>query len=209
MKIVDIPIDQLVPAEWNPNQMDSAMQSRLRESVKRFGLVENLVVRRVGQGSHEVLSGNQRLQILKEMNSETIPCVVVDLDDGRARLLAQALNRIEGEDDLGLKAELVRNILKEIPTSEVLDLLPETGESLNALASLGEGDLTLHLQNWEKSRAVKLHTLQLRLTEDQLHIVQEALGLAGSDEPKSRGHNQRSAAITAICNTYLKDTKGR
>ena len=35
---------------------------------------------------------------------QSAPCVVLEADDINARLLAQALNRIQGEDDLGVKA---------------------------------------------------------------------------------------------------------
>src|SRR5688572_30617065 len=107
MQVVDISLDQLRPAPWNPNSMTPDMLARLRESLERYGVVENLVVRPLPNHLFEVLSGNQRLRVLGEMGCTNAPCVVVDLDDAQAKLLAQALNRIQGEDDLGLKAELM------------------------------------------------------------------------------------------------------
>jgi ParB family transcriptional regulator, chromosome partitioning protein len=108
MNFIDIPLDQLREASWNPNQMDGAMLERLRESLRRFDVVTNLVVRPLRGASYEVISGNQRLQVLRELGRESVPCAVVDLDDAHARLLAQALNRVQGEDDLGLRADLLR-----------------------------------------------------------------------------------------------------
>ena len=67
MNITDLPIDQLKEAPWNPNVMNEAMLMRLRESISRFGLVSNLVVRTLGDDTYEVLSGNQRLQVLKDV----------------------------------------------------------------------------------------------------------------------------------------------
>ena len=61
MNVVELPIKQLKEASWNPNQMDGAMLARLRESINRFDLVGNLVVRPMPNGLYEVLSGNQRL----------------------------------------------------------------------------------------------------------------------------------------------------
>ena len=156
MNITDLPIDQLKEARWNPNVMNEAMLMRLRESISRFGLVSNLVVRTLGADTYEILSGNQRLQVLKDSNVQTAPCVVLDLDDSHARLLAQGLNRIEGTDDLGLKAELVREVLNSIPQSEVMSLLPDSSESLTALVSLGEADMAQHLQAWDQARAARL-----------------------------------------------------
>ncbi|MFQ5968652.1 MAG: ParB/RepB/Spo0J family partition protein [Acidimicrobiia bacterium] len=205
MRIVEIAVSQLVAARWNPNHMDARMLARLQESISRFGVVENLVARPTGNGLYEVLSGNQRLQILRELGHQIIPCLVVDLDDTQARLLAQALNRIEGEDDLGLKAELVRNVLKAVPQTDLLSLLPETKDSLEALVSLGEADLTEHLRNWERTRGARLHTLQLRLTDTQLRIVQRALEMAMCSQTAmdADGQNRRSRAITDICRAYL------
>ena len=69
MQVVDLPLEQLQEARWNPNQMDEATLARLRESLSRYGLVQNLVVRAINRGQYEVLSGNQRLQILRELGA--------------------------------------------------------------------------------------------------------------------------------------------
>ena len=156
MDVVDLPLVKLREVPWNPNVMDDHMLARLRKSITQFGLIENLVVRAIGRGEYEVLSGNQRLHVLKESGTTLAPCVVVDIDDAHAHLLAQALNRIQGEDDVGLKAELVRHVLESLPEQEVLDLLPETSETLQALATLGKADLAEHLQAWEQARAARL-----------------------------------------------------
>ncbi len=97
MEIVDLPLDQMREAPWNPNRMDPAMLARLKESLSRYGLVHPLVGRPLGDGTCEVVSGNQRLQVLRDMGLTTAPCVVVELNDVHARLLAQALNRLQGK----------------------------------------------------------------------------------------------------------------
>jgi ParB family chromosome partitioning protein len=106
MKVTDLPLEQIQEAPWNPNQMDPAMRSRLRRSIQRFQVVLPLVVRPIGTpigDRYETIGGAQRLQVLKELEYTAIPCVVVEADDPEARLLSQCLNRIQGEDDLGLR----------------------------------------------------------------------------------------------------------
>ncbi len=138
MNIVDLPIDSIIPAQWNPNEMDLDMLSHLRHSVQRFDLVVPLVVRNVGDNRHETIGGAQRLSVLRELGMTTAPYVVVEADDSEARLLGQALNHVAGSDNLGLRAEVMREILEDKSPEEVMALLPETAASLQALTAVGE-----------------------------------------------------------------------
>jgi ParB family chromosome partitioning protein len=205
LKVTELPLEQLKEAPWNPNQMDEAMLSRLRESLTRYGLVQNLVVRFLEEGCYEVLSGNQRLQVLRGLQRSPVPCVVVDLDDAQARLLSQALNRIQGEDNLGLRPEMLKEILEQIPQIEVVKLLPETAESLSAFASLDQQDLAGYLQNWQRSQRARLKHLTFQSTPAQLEVIEEALarvmpqaGKTPGDNPNSRGN-----ALFHLCQHYL------
>jgi len=80
------------------------------------------------------------LKLLREFNVSKVPCVIVNLDDAHARLFAQALNHIHGDDDLGLRAELIREVLKTIPEQEVLAILPDTMVGLKGMATFWEGN---------------------------------------------------------------------
>ena len=109
MDLKNLDLERLQEAAWNANRMDDVALGRLKGSLTRYGLVQNLVVRPLGKGSYEVLSGNQRLKVLRDLGCAETPWVVIRLDEVQVRLLAQALNRIGGEDDPGLKGELVRD----------------------------------------------------------------------------------------------------
>jgi ParB family chromosome partitioning protein len=211
MQMVSLPLDQLQAAPWNPNQMDAAMLQKLRESLTRYGLVQNLVVRPLGDEIYEVLSGNQRLQILRELQHSPVPCVVVNLDDAKARLLSQALNRIAGEDDLGLKAELLKQVLKSLPEQEVLKLLPETTQSLQAMASLGQEDIAQYLQNWQQAQQARLKHLAFQLLPSQLAVVEEALSrlLPLAWQTQSPSPNARGTALYLLCLGYLEREERR
>ena len=205
MEIIELSIELLREASWNVNQADEATLQRLRSSIRQFGFVQNLVVRRLGD-VYEVLSGNQRLKLLREFNVSKVPCVIVNLDDAHVRLFAQALNHIHGDDDLGLRAELIREVLKTIPEQEVLTVLPDTMVGLKGMATLGQEAVAGYLQNWEKARAVRLRNLLFKLTSEQLPTIETAIDQMLPEARRRQGisPNSRGTALYLICQSYLE-----
>jgi len=206
MKTIDIELKSLREAPWNPNRMDETMMERLRESISRYGLVEPLVVRPINDNHYEVLSGNQRLRVLEDIGINPVPCVVVELDDSKAMLLAQALNGLRGEDDLALKGALLKEVLSSVPEREILSLLPETTESLKSLSTINEVDLAEHLQAWEEAQSARLKHMSLQFTDRQLETVEEAVNLIipKAKEDESDNPNTRGNAVFLLCRFYLE-----
>ena len=207
MRVTDLPLDQIQEASWNANQMDQAMRLRLRRSIQRFQLVVPLVVRPIGH-LYETVGGAQRLQVLRELGFTSAPSVIVEADDAEARLLSQCLNRIQGEDDLGLRAEMLKEVLGQIPQAEVVKLLPETAESLQAFASLGQQDLASYVQNWQQSQAARLKHLTFQSTPAQLEVIEEALARVMPQVSKNaeENPNPRGNALYLLCKAYLELT---
>jgi ParB family chromosome partitioning protein len=209
METVDLPLSKLHEAAWNPNAMDEAMLIHLRESIHRFGLVVPLVVRPI-EDDFEVLSGNQRLHALTDAGFDLAPCVVVDLDDAHARILAQALNRLHGEDDLGMRAELLRVVLEHIPEREVLALLPESAEGLRELVTLGQQDVAAYLQSWQQAQAARLRHFTAQLTGGQWALVEQVIGRFKSETTSGdEGNpNRQGLALYQLCKEYTALKEG-
>jgi ParB family chromosome partitioning protein len=201
-----IAIEHLTPADWNPNMMDVGMRDRLRRSLERFGLVLPLVVRPVGELQYEVIGGNHRLEAMSEAGHEKVPCVVVQADDTEARLLAQALNNIEGDDDIGLKGELFREVLEVLSPSDVSKLLPESADSLRGLSTLGQADMAASLRAWDMARSARLRHMTFQLSNEQVLLVEKALKRAMPTASKGMGNpNSRGNALYQISQEYLAE----
>ncbi len=206
MNVQHLPIEQIKEAPWNPNCLDNEMYRRLRRSIERFDLVTPLVVRQLEPALYETIGGAQRLAVLKEMGITSVLVVIVDVDDAEARLLSQALNRISGDDNLGMRAQLIREVLETRSQEEVLSLLPESVESLASLVSLGLEDIASYLEAWEQAQAARLKHLQFQLLPGQLEMVEEALGRLRPEARKTRGEspNERGVALFLLCKRFLE-----
>ena len=198
----DIDLRRLREAPWNPNAMDGPSLAKLRKSIQRFGLVVPLVVRRL-EDNFEVLSGNQRLSVLRDLAVQRVPCTVVKLNDASAMLLTQTLNHLHGVDDPGLEAELLRQVVAQLGEGAVLDVLPEAKARLRALTSVDTQDLAGYLDGWEAKQRVRLRHFTAQLSGDQHAVVEQVLDEFKGVEPAGEHANQHGHALYRLCRAYL------
>ena len=89
--------NQLIMAEYNPRQLTKDQHSQLKDSIKRFGLVDPLIVNKNKERKNILVGGHQRLKIAKELGINKIPCVEVDLNIDQEKELNIRLNKNVGE----------------------------------------------------------------------------------------------------------------
>ena len=207
MEVIEIPINQISEANWNANEMDPEMEGKLSRSIKRFSLLVPLVVRELADHVYETIGGAQRLAVVRALGYTKVPCVITQADDGEARLLSQALNHIAGQDNPGLRGEVLRLILESTPECEVADLLPGSSERLKELTQIGQDDLAKYLQSKLQSSGARLEHMVFQLSREQLAIVRSALRRATdvSSSGKERNPNRRGNALAIICKRYLEE----
>ena len=90
---------ELIAAEYNPRQLTKEQHKDLTDSIKRFGLVDPLIVNTHKERKNILVGGHQRLRIAQELNIKDIPCVEVKLTPAKERELNIRLNKNSGEWD--------------------------------------------------------------------------------------------------------------
>lgn len=88
-EIMKFPISGLAPWENNPREISPEALKGLRDSLEKFGYVDLIVV---NKRNRQVISGHQRLRVLKEDGAEDVLCLAVDMDDIAQKALAVTLN---------------------------------------------------------------------------------------------------------------------
>lgn len=99
MKIEQVPINELKEADYNPRQLTEDQHKHLTESIKRFGLVDPIIINKHKGRENVVIGGHQRLKIARQLAFETVPVVYLDLDLEREKELNLRLNRNLGQWD--------------------------------------------------------------------------------------------------------------
>lgn len=103
MKIAD-----LDPAKYNPRKElkpgDKEFE-KLKNSIEHFGYVELIVVNTANHNT--VISGHQRLNVLKYLNVDEIECVTVEMNETEEKALNIAMNKVSGEWNEQLLADLI------------------------------------------------------------------------------------------------------
>jgi len=90
---------ELIAAEYNPRQLTKDQHKDLTDSIKRFGLVDPLIVNTHKERKNILVGGHQRLKIAQELNIKEIPCVEVELNPDQEKELNIRLNKNSGEWD--------------------------------------------------------------------------------------------------------------
>jgi len=100
MKIESKLVKNLNPASYNPRQISSKQYKDLKESIKKFGLVDPIIVNK----DNTVIGGHQRLKICKDLKYVDVDCVMLDLSKEEERELNIRLNKNTGDFDMDILA---------------------------------------------------------------------------------------------------------
>ena len=113
MLIEKIPVEQLIPAGYNPRkdlQPGDPEYEKLKRSMEEFGYVEPIIW---NKNTGNVVGGHQRLKILVANGASQIDCVVVELDEEKEKALNIALNKVSGDWDKDKLVLLISDLQAE------------------------------------------------------------------------------------------------
>lgn len=189
--VYQILLSKLQPSRYQPRQeFSQTTLLGLADSIKRHGILEPLIVRRLSTGGYEILCGERRYRAAKLAGLKIVPCIVREVDDDQAYVVAlienvqrENLNPLEMAQAMEqmikvcamTQEEVAKAVGKSRPTVtnllRLLNLTPEVQELLRT----GEIDggharalLALHDSSLQQYAAhvVVNNKLSVRATED-------------------------------------------
>ncbi len=109
MDLKKIKIADLVPASYNPRKAlkpGDKEYEKIKRSIEEFGYCEPVIV----NSDMTIIGGHQRVTVLKDLGYSEIDCIVIDIDKTKERALNIALNKITGEWNKELLADLIAEL---------------------------------------------------------------------------------------------------
>ncbi len=204
-RLVRVPLDRLHPHPKNANRMDETFLAKLAANIEREGNYPPLIVRPHPRhaGDYELLDGHQRWEALRRLGAPDARCYMWPCDDATALVLLATLNRLEGQDDPLLRAELLRELMAVASPEELAALLPEDASALRnglALLDLDVDALLAELQH-AAGDGDGLRAITFAVTTEDEAAIEEAVRATATD---LEGKNRRGRALGAVARAYLE-----
>ncbi|MEU3692024.1 ParB/RepB/Spo0J family partition protein [Streptomyces narbonensis] len=197
----ELPIDTIVPNRHQPREVfDEDALAELVVSIKEVGLLQPVVVRKVGDERYELVMGERRLRASTTAGLERIPAIVRDTDDEKMLLDALLENLHRAQLNAIEEAHAYEQLLKDFGcthdqlaerigrsrpqisnTLRLLRLSPPVQRRVAAgVLSAGHARALLGVEDAEAQ-----DQLAYRIVAEGLSVrtVEEIVSLMGSEEP--------------------------
>lgn len=160
LQISNIKISELKPALYNPRKWSESAVEQLTESIKRYGLVDPILVNGAKSRKNIVIGGHFRLKIAKDLKLESVPVVYIDIvDEAKEKELNIRLNKNLGEWDYDLLKDFDESLLTDIgfnsqELDEIYNFDIDTPEQFNLKEELEK--LNIHQVEAQKGDVYQL-----------------------------------------------------
>lgn len=108
-------ISELKFAEYNPRTISKKQFKDLKASLKKFGLIDPIIINSSKDRHNIIIGGHQRSRAWLDLGNDTIPCVILDLPINDEMELNLRLNKNGGKFD----DDLLLNYFDEVLLTEV------------------------------------------------------------------------------------------
>ena len=81
ISITEVPIDDLKPATYNPRKASAEEHKHLKESIKKFGLIDPIIANSSTSRRNIIIGGHFRCRVAKELGFKVVPVVYVNISE--------------------------------------------------------------------------------------------------------------------------------
>ena len=118
-KIVNLPVGAIKPNPRQPRKQFSPEDLKeLSDSIRLYGILQPLAVRKTGPSTFELVAGERRLRAAALAGLESVPCILLNVDEEQSGLLALVENLQRKDLDFIEEAEGLRSLIRTYGMSQ-------------------------------------------------------------------------------------------
>ena len=156
-KIMNIPIKSIKPNPYQPRRFfDITSVSELAKSIREYGILQPVSVRKLGRNSYELVAGERRLRAAELADMTTVPAILIKVSEDDSAILAIIENVQRKNLDFFEEAEAYHSLIKYHKMTQE-QISQKTGKKQSTIAN------KLRLRNL--STTVKTIITENNLTE--------------------------------------------
>ncbi len=88
-RIFHLPVESIIPNPYQPRQtFDSMAIEELANSIREYGVIQPITVRRISKDLYELVTGERRLRAAKSLRRPTIPAMILNITDNDSAVIA-------------------------------------------------------------------------------------------------------------------------
>ena len=189
--IMNIPIEKIAPNPYQPRkEFSGSSLEELAASIKEYGVLQPINVRKIGENGFELVSGERRLRASKLAGKSEIPAVVIEVVEQDSAVIALIENLQREDLNFMEEAEGYHNLINDHGMTQE-ELARKVGKKQSTIANklrllkLNSNIKKIILENELTERHARA---LLKLPDDKLqekalqNVVKKALNVKKTEE---------------------------
>ncbi|WP_132243813.1 nucleoid occlusion protein [Marinisporobacter balticus] len=133
--VLQIPVDSILPNPYQPRKIfKKGNLEELSESIKAYGVLQPISVRKISQDRFELVAGERRLRAAKLAQLQTIPAIISEMTDQDSAVLALIENLQREDLNFIEEAEGYKNLMKDHDFTQQ-DIAQKVGKNQSTIAN--------------------------------------------------------------------------
>lgn len=173
LKVIYIPVKDLKPSSYNPRKWSDEAINGLKQSIKKFGLIDPIIANSAINRKNIVIGGHFRLEIAKQLGFTEVPVVYVNTPDiEKEKELNLRLNRNTGDWNF----ELLKNF--------DIEMLMDIGFDNNDLSKIWDENLETEDDDFDTEKELEKIKIPKTKLGDIIQLGQHILVCGDSTDLK-------------------------
>ena len=161
--IINIPIDKIAPNPYQPRkEFRGSSLEELSASIKEYGILQPINVRKIGESGFELVSGERRLRASKLAGMSYIPAIIIEVVEQDSAIIALIENLQREDLNFIEEAEGYHNLINDHGMTQE-ELAKKVGKKQSTIAN--------KLRLLKLNKNIKKTILENDLTERHARVL--------------------------------------